>query len=161
MGKRGFGAFSTFFTFLGRFLPVFVPYFALFPSMPCAYLYVHNFLRTRVSRIGRGNLAFDKETALDGQGPFDSAALRSGQAPGRRDEGVGNAERGMRNAEQTAKRQGPRAVTFSREPTCHGVVPARRDDGGRRARAVGGRRGISHLTKKQPRQRRTRCPSVS
>jgi len=35
--------FSTFFTFLGRFLPVFVPFFALFPSMPCAYLYVNNF----------------------------------------------------------------------------------------------------------------------
>ena len=45
--------------------------------MPCAYLYVHNFPRTRVSRFGRKNLAFDKETALDGQGPFDSAALRS------------------------------------------------------------------------------------
>ncbi len=38
--------------------------------MSCAYLYVHNFPRTRVSRIWgrglrgrRGNLAFDKETA--------------------------------------------------------------------------------------------------
>jgi hypothetical protein len=48
---------------LVRFLPVFVPFFALFPSMPCAYLYVHNFPRTRVSRFGRENLAFDKETA--------------------------------------------------------------------------------------------------
>jgi len=37
------GPFSTFFTFLDRFLPVFGPYFALFPSMSCAYLYVNNF----------------------------------------------------------------------------------------------------------------------
>jgi len=57
------GLFSTFFAFLARFLPVFVPFFALFPSMSCAYLYVHNFRRTRVSRFGRENLAFDKETA--------------------------------------------------------------------------------------------------
>ena len=62
--------FSTFFAFFDRFLPVFVPFFALFPSMSCAYLYVHNFPRTHVSGIrGRGNrgrranLAFDKETA--------------------------------------------------------------------------------------------------
>jgi hypothetical protein len=39
---------------LGRFLPVFVPNFALFPSMPCAYLYVHNFLSTNVSVDGQG-----------------------------------------------------------------------------------------------------------
>ena len=31
--------------------------------MSCAYLYVHNFPRTHVSRFGRKNLAFDKETA--------------------------------------------------------------------------------------------------
>jgi len=61
-----FDFFRGFFLFLERFLPVFVPFFALFPSMPCAYLYVHNFPRTHVSRIWRGNLAFDKETALDG-----------------------------------------------------------------------------------------------
>jgi hypothetical protein len=42
--------FSTFFTFLDRFLPVFVPYFALFPSMPCAYLYVNNFFSARLAR---------------------------------------------------------------------------------------------------------------
>jgi len=80
--------FSTFFAFFDRFLPVFVPYFALFSSMPCAYLYVHDFPRTHVTllrqgfhrrpagfggqvggqgRFGRENLAFDKETALDGQ----------------------------------------------------------------------------------------------
>ena len=35
--------FSTFFAFLDRFLPVFVPFFALFSSMSCAYLYVNNF----------------------------------------------------------------------------------------------------------------------
>jgi hypothetical protein len=70
--------FSTFFAFLARFLPVFRPYFALFPSMPCAYLYVHNFRRTHVSRSrGRGirgrraNLAFDKETAEATEGRRD------------------------------------------------------------------------------------------
>jgi hypothetical protein len=35
--------FGCFFAFLARFLPVFRPYFALFPSMSCAYLYVSNF----------------------------------------------------------------------------------------------------------------------
>ena len=51
--SANFDFFRGFFTFLARFLPVFGPYFALFPSMSCAYLYVHNFPRTRVSRIGR------------------------------------------------------------------------------------------------------------
>ena len=61
--SANFDFFRGFFLFLVRFLPVFRPYFALFPSMPCAYLYVHNFRRTHVSHIWRGNLAFDKETA--------------------------------------------------------------------------------------------------
>ena len=75
--SANFDFFGAFFTFFDRFLPVFVPYFALFPSMSCAYLYVHNFPRTHVTllrqgfggqgRFGRENLAFDKETALDGQ----------------------------------------------------------------------------------------------
>jgi hypothetical protein len=38
-----FDFFRGFFTLLDRFLPVFVPFFALFSSMPCAYLYVNNF----------------------------------------------------------------------------------------------------------------------
>jgi hypothetical protein len=38
-----FDFFRGFFTFLVRFLPVFRPYFALFPSMSCAYHYVNNF----------------------------------------------------------------------------------------------------------------------
>ena len=41
--------FTPFLHVFDRFLPVFVPYFALFASMPCAYLYVNNFPRTRVS----------------------------------------------------------------------------------------------------------------
>jgi len=41
--SANFDFFRGFFLFLDRFLPVFVPYFALFPSMPCAYLYVSNF----------------------------------------------------------------------------------------------------------------------
>ncbi len=41
--SANFDFFRGFFTFLGRFLPVFVPYFALFSSMSCAYLYVNNF----------------------------------------------------------------------------------------------------------------------
>jgi len=69
------GPFSHFFAFLVRFLPVFGPHFALFPSMSCAYLYVHNFRRTRASRSRRrgirgrrANLASDKETVVDGRG---------------------------------------------------------------------------------------------
>jgi len=41
--------FSTFFAFLVRFLPVFVPYFALFSSMSCAYLYVNNYFPARLA----------------------------------------------------------------------------------------------------------------
>jgi hypothetical protein len=79
--SANFDFFRGFFTFLDRFLPVFRPYFALFSSMSCAYLYVHNFPRTHVTllrqgfggqgRFGLENLAFDKETALDGQGESD------------------------------------------------------------------------------------------
>ena len=43
------GPFSTFFAFFDRFLPVFGAYFALFPSMPCAYLYVSNFFSARLA----------------------------------------------------------------------------------------------------------------
>ena len=111
--------FSTFFTFLVRFLPVFRPYFALFPSMPCAYLYVHNFRRTRVSHIWRGNLASDKETALDGRGE--------------RDCGFRISDCGLRIERQN---QRPGAVTFSREPKASG-------------RRWGSAGKISHLTKKQ------------
>ena len=41
--SANFDFFRGFFTFLGRFLPVFGPFFALFPSMSCAYLYVNNY----------------------------------------------------------------------------------------------------------------------
>jgi hypothetical protein len=41
--SANFDFFRGFFLFLARFLPVFVPYFALFPSMSWAYLYVNNF----------------------------------------------------------------------------------------------------------------------
>ena len=41
--SANFDFFRGFFTFLVRFLPVFMPFFALFPSMPCAYLYVNNY----------------------------------------------------------------------------------------------------------------------
>jgi len=50
-----FDFFRGFFAFLGRFLPVLGPYFALFPSMLYAYLYVHNFRPPRVSRFGAKN----------------------------------------------------------------------------------------------------------
>jgi len=79
--------FSTFFTFFDRFLPVFRPYFALFPSMSCAYLYVHNFPRTRVSGFRRENLAFDKETAAATR-PLDQALRRAqGREHGRTAQG--------------------------------------------------------------------------
>jgi hypothetical protein len=103
--------FSGFFLFLVRFLPVFVPNFALFPSMSCAYLYVHNFPRTHVSRIGRGNLASDKETALEGQG-------RRGGHCGLR------SERRKANGTRGGGDRAPSRLAASR----------------RRARALGGRR---------------------
>ena len=63
-----------------RFLPVFVPYFALFPSMSCAYLYVHNFRRTHVSRFGRENLASDKETAAATRNALSNRGLTAENA---------------------------------------------------------------------------------
>ena len=83
----GFCVFSTFFAFLARFLPVFGPHFALFSSMSCAYLYVHNFPRTRVSGFRRKNLAFDKETAEASRwrlrkGEFDEAQGNEGRVGG-------------------------------------------------------------------------------
>ena len=56
-----FDFFRGFFVFLARFLPVFVPFFALFPSMSCTYLYVHNFPRTRVSGFRPGDFALLKK----------------------------------------------------------------------------------------------------
>jgi len=50
----GFCVFSGFWRVLGRFLRLLGAYFALFPSMSYACLYVYNFPRTRVSRFGRG-----------------------------------------------------------------------------------------------------------
>jgi len=76
------GPFSTFFAFLDRFLPVFGPFFALFPSMSCAYLYVHNFPRTHVSRFGQENLASDKETA-EATRPLDHARAALSKVEGR------------------------------------------------------------------------------
>ena len=74
--------FAPFLRVLGRFLPVFRPNFALFPSMPCTYLYVHNFRRTRVSRFGRENLAFDKETAAATR-PLDPTRAALSKVEGR------------------------------------------------------------------------------
>jgi hypothetical protein len=68
MGKRGFCVFSTFFAFL-------IGFWGLFGAIsgfwhPC---HVHTFMcitspPTRVSRFGGENLAFDKETGVDGRG---------------------------------------------------------------------------------------------
>jgi hypothetical protein len=67
--------FSTFFAFLDRFLPVFGPYFALFPSMPCAYLYVHNFPRTRVSGEGKTAQPSTQRTQRTQRGDWGTASL--------------------------------------------------------------------------------------
>jgi hypothetical protein len=90
--------FSTFFAFLGRFLPVFVPYFALFSSMSCAYLYVNNFFSAPLAWNVRGG------------SPQRSQSTQRGIL-------------GKKNDEIRPVRQSPQG------------------DGGRRARAVGGRRG--------------------
>jgi len=128
------GPFSTFFAFLVRFLPVFVPFFALFPSMPCAYLYVHNFPRTRVSRFGRKNLASDKETAETARDPSIPArrdSLRAGSGTKGRINAecrTRNAERGMRNG------KGEGIDTFSR-PACRSAAETRRSPGAPGAKA--------------------------
>ena len=60
-----FDFFRGFFAFLARFLPVLGPYFALFPSMPCAYLYVNNFFPARLAwdLLGGGFNAEGAESA--------------------------------------------------------------------------------------------------
>ena len=85
-----------------RFLPVFGPHFALFPSMSCAYLYVHNFLPTNVSRSWgcgirgrRENLAFDKETAEATRNSLSGRGLTAKDAK--------NAKGGWRNPASSAK----------------------------------------------------------
>jgi hypothetical protein len=124
--SANFDFFRGFFTFLGRFLPVFRPFFALFPSMSWAYLYVNNFFpvslawglrslhrRDRRARRGRQRLGKgDGETAKTAQpstqprrgpttnkdpgGPF---LTWGGRPRTQRGEGQINAECGTRNAE--------------------------------------------------------------
>jgi len=108
-----FDFFRDFFTFLMRFLPVFGAYFALFPSMPCAYLYVHNFPRTRISRFGRENLAFDKET-VEATRPLDPtrAALRFSKG-GKPETGKKGGASGRR---RTAKRRSRPEVSSLKPP---------------------------------------------
>jgi len=110
------GPFSTFFAFLDRFLPVFGHYFALFPSMPCAYLYVHNFRRTRVTLLRRGYGGQDGGQALNLELPstpcavdlglwtldFGLGTLDCGYAAG--GSTMRNAELGTRNGRRTANR---------------------------------------------------------
>ena len=110
------GPFSTFFAFLERFLPVFRPYFALFPSMSCAYLYVHNFPRTRVTLLRRGYGGQDGGQALNLELPstpcavdlglwtldFGLGTLDCGYAAG--GSTMRNAELGTRNGRRTANR---------------------------------------------------------
>ena len=60
--------------------------------MSCAYLYVHNFPRTRVSRFGRGNLAllkkrqngtaFNAEDAENAENGADWGERRNNAEPG-------------------------------------------------------------------------------
>jgi len=52
--SANFDFFRGFFTFLVRFLPVFGAYFALFPSMSCAYLYVNNYFSVSLAWNVRG-----------------------------------------------------------------------------------------------------------
>jgi hypothetical protein len=114
---------------LGRFLPVFVPFFALFPSMSCAYLYVNNYFsaslawdlltsnrKVRKARKGRfgeqrtrkpepGNRKGDGENGT----AFNAAGHGRGRSPAREsaegDSGNGERQRGTRNVECGMKRQ--------------------------------------------------------
>ena len=115
--------FSTFFAFFARFLPVLGPYFALFPSMSCTYLYVHNFPRTRVSRFGRKNLAFDKETAAATRPPDpDRVGTRAAlsKVEGRNPGAPG--ERGTEKARAIAPGSPPALSLFPLDPFGGGHV---------------------------------------
>jgi len=95
--SANFDFFRGFFAFLARFLQVFVPYFALFPSMPCAYLYVSNFFpvslawelrslhrRDRRERRGRQRLGKGdgKRHSLQRSGPRQRATAGAAPRPG-------------------------------------------------------------------------------
>jgi len=102
--SANFDFFGGFFTFLGRFLPVLGPYFALFPSMPCAYLYVNNFFPVSLAWNVQGG---SKQPQGDGG------------SPRRRPKPVGRSRKGSarRSGEPELRRAGAERGTFSRRPT--------------------------------------------
>jgi len=126
--SANFDFFRGFFTFLVRFLPVFGPYFALFPSMPCAYLYVNNFFPVSLAWNVRGGSpqraqSTQRKAGMGGKGEtangtaFNAARPKvpAGRAPFLHGEHAESAEGdwgGMTKSDLSAE------------------VPARRDEGG-------------------------------
>jgi len=130
--------------------------------MSCAYLYVHNFPRTHVSRFRLENLAFDKETVVDGRG-----LTAKGAKDAKGESGDDKRRKAKPPQGRRARRNwGGRNLAFDKETvvdgrglTAKGAKDAKGGKGddkrrkakppqGRRARRIGAG-GISHLTKKQ------------
>jgi hypothetical protein len=111
--SANFDFFRGFFTFFDRFLPVFGPYFALFSSMSCAYLYVNNFfpaslawdlhsLHRRARRERRERRELGEKAKRQTAQPSPQRR-RGGLGNGERQRGTRNAERGM-DGERQAER---------------------------------------------------------
>ena len=140
-----FDFFRGFFTFLVRFLPVFVPNFALFPSMSCTCLYVHNFRRTHVSRFGRENLAFDKETAEETRNALSGRGLTAEPCFQRRD------RRARRERRRLGKGKRQTTITKARPPFgCAQGRPPLRPEGVQRQRGSRGDTRRRPLATPQP-----------
>jgi len=117
--SANFDFFRGFFAFFDRFLPVFVPNFALFPSMPCAYLYVNNYFSVSLAR---------ELHSLQRSGPRPEP--HPGQ--GGRSPLAGQARRGL-----TAAREGAAGHGRGRSPAREHA-----EDGGDRGKGGGKRHGL-------------------
>jgi hypothetical protein len=94
--SANFDFFRGFFLFLGRFLPVFVPFFALFSSMSCAYLYVNNYFSV--------TLAWNVLTSnRKGRKARKGRIGEPGFVPARRDYAVAGGENGKATANGNIK----------------------------------------------------------
>jgi len=160
MGKRGLGAFFDFFRVFGAFFAAFLPDFALFSSMSCAYLYVNNFPPTHVSGCfitpsplmgegrGEGEKGLGKPTMPPHPSPLPPGEREWKQPLSRsRGRGIRGRRANLASDKETAwdgrgeSDCGLRIADCGLNGKTKDRVPSRLAASRRRAGAVGGRRG--------------------
>ena len=137
--SANFDFFRGFFTFLVRFLPVFRPYFALFPSMPCAYLYVSNFFPVSLAWDLRSLQRRDRRERRGGGG---------GEATRNPECGTRNVECGMKR--QNGARLGVSPGRHRRLDWASGAIECRRREAGSATRWAGVGRAVSSAFRSLP-----------